>query len=461
MNLKTHLMIRIALIAVLCLVTASGYLLWTQERESRRKAEQVLDMVTRQLQAQLIKIAAGFDRPDRFPYLDPLAEAGLLAGFCIRYVDPQGQVTQSSCRGTDAQQSVPGWFAALYRTAFDPGREIIRDVRWRDRNYGQIRGSADAPSRTAQAWQDVRALLGLTTITVLAVCVLVYFAMARALRPAREILQGIERLERGELSTRLPSFELLELQTISTGFNRLAEGLQQTTLERAELTRRIVTLQQEERRHLARELHDEFGQCLAAINATASSLIQTAEQRCPELVDDGQRLARTSGHMTEMLRGMLQRLRPVGIDELGLVGSIRGLIAQWNSGRTQIDLEVQGDVDHLPDAVNEGVYRLVQECLTNVAKHARATRVRVKLERRKRHPRIAGGTEDSIDVLVEDNGVIDAEGLTLSPKFGLLGMRERVTALGGQLKLQARQSNGLAVHALLPVGAITRHTETA
>lgn len=456
MNLKTHLMTRIVLIAALCLVVATGYVLWAGERESQRYSNRTLDVVTRQLQAQLAKIAAGYDRADRFPYFDPLLESGLLAGFCIKYVGPEGEAKQSSCRGSAKAQWVPAWFAAMYRASFNPGQEIVRDLYWRDKAYGRISAVADAEGQIAEAWRNVSALLGLTAMTILALCLLVYFAMARALRPTREIVLGIERLERGELSARLPQFELIELQKMSAGFNRLAGSLEQTIGERAELMRKLVNLQEEERRFLARELHDEFGQCLAAVNAIASGLIQTAEQRCPELVGEGERLARTGAHMMEVLRSMLLRLRPAGIEELGLVDSIKGLVAQWKGGRAQIELEIKGNFDHLPEATTIAIYRLVQECLTNVSKHAGATKIRVKLERCEPQ---AGRSEGSIDVLVEDNGVADAAGLSLSPKLGLLGMRERVAALGGQLMLQARQSNGLTVRALLPVTSVTRVAE--
>jgi len=456
MNLKTYLMTRIVLIAGLCLVLTSAYVLWAGERESQRNSNKTLDLVARQLQAQLSKIAAGYDRLDRFPYLDTLLESGLLAGFCIKYVSPEGELKQSSCRGSDKAQRVPAWFAAAYRATFNPGQEIARDLSWRNETYGTISAVADTEGQIAEAWHNVRALLGLTAMTVLALCLLVYFAMARALRPTRQVLLGIERLERGDLSARLPHFELIELQKMSVGFNRLASSLEQTILERAELMRKLVNLQEEERRFLARELHDEFGQCLAAVNAIASGLIQTAEQRCPELVGEGERLARTGAHMMEVLRTILLRLRPVGIEELGLVDSIKGLVAQWKGGRARIDLEIEGNFDHLPEATTIAIYRLVQECLTNISKHAGATEVRVRLERCEPRP---GQSEGNIDVLVEDNGVTDAAGLSLSPKLGLLGMRERVTALGGQLMLQARQSNGLTVRASLPVTSVTHEAE--
>lgn len=208
-----------------------------------------------------------------------------------------------------------------------------------------------------------------------------------------------------------------------------------------------MSFQEEERRHLARELHDEFGQCLAAINASAASVGLTARQKCPELESEAERLNRITDHMMQMLRGMLQRLRPPDIDELGLVESLRSLVAEWNGRSARIDLDVQGDFERLPEAVTIGIFRIVQECLTNVAKHADATRVSVRLQRH-RNDRAVG----EVDVIVEDDGRSEAHTLAGTGGLGLLGMRERVTALGGQLTLRgADRSRGLVVHAQIPI----------
>ena len=113
------------------------------------------------------------------------------------------------------------------------------------------------------------------------------------------IKAGLERLATNDLSARLAEFDLAELSAIGLVFNSLAERLQTTLAERNALTRRLIAVQDDERRHLARELHDEFGQCLAAIGAVAAAAGQTAAKDCPALLPDCQSIARTSAHMME------------------------------------------------------------------------------------------------------------------------------------------------------------------
>ena len=139
-----------------------------------------------------------------------------------------------------------------------------------------------AEMEIAQAWDNLCSLLGLSAMTVLAVCLLVYLSISRALRPAKIIVQDW-RVWKKEHDYRLPSFELIEWQCIATAINQLAASQQQLLAEHQKLAVQMIDVQEEERRYLARELHDEFGQCLAAINAVAASIAQTAEQQCPSL----------------------------------------------------------------------------------------------------------------------------------------------------------------------------------
>ena len=196
---------------------------------------------------------------------------------------------------------------------------------------GQVHGSIvvtpSAEMGIASAWQAIRGLMGLSASTTLALCLLVYFTISRVLRPAQVIVTGLEKMEKGELSFRLPAFELDEWQRTGKAINQLAASLEQLLSERKKLALKLMNIQEEERRYLARELHDEFGQCLAAINAVAASISQTAENECPELVPEGKNISRIAHHMMESLRGLLMRLRPSDIDELGLTASLKGLVS--------------------------------------------------------------------------------------------------------------------------------------
>jgi signal transduction histidine kinase len=211
--------------------------------------------------------------------------------------------------------------------------------------------SIDRQSLIGQSWRETSRLVTVMAVVLSALCVLVYAALAQALRPTRVIRAGLERLAAGDLTARLPPFDLAELSAVGSVFNHLAGSLQTTLAERNALTRRLIAVQDEERQHLARELHDEFGQCLAAIGAVAASAGLTARQQCPALISECQSIARTAAHMMDALRGALLRLRPPDVDELGLAASLEGLVAGWNArcgGRTHFSIELSGEFDVLP-----------------------------------------------------------------------------------------------------------------
>jgi signal transduction histidine kinase len=286
-------------------------------------------------------------------------------------------------------------------------------------------------------------------ITLAALCILVYATLSRAFRSTRVIVRGLEKLAANDLSARLPAFDLAELSAIRTVFNTLAERLQETLAERNELTQRLIAVQDEERLHLARELHDEFGQCLAAISAVAASAGQTAQQDCPVLLPECQSIARTAAHMMQTLRGTLIRLRPPDVEELGLTASLESLVACWNSrsrGRTRFEIDIDGSFDTLPPPFGVNLYRIAQEAITNAAKHAEATRVGLRL---KTHGSTAVDG-DEIELIVDDDGTANESDLTTSSGMGLLGMRERVMALGGRLSFETLRPTGLALHAVIP-----------
>lgn len=455
MSLKLDLILRIIAIVVICLLSTVAYVLYQADQESRNYAQAAAKSIGKQLELQLLRIGAGFDQMGRFPDLDLWGQAGQGAGLCVRFIHPNGDVVRSICReGEISVQSSPAWFEGIYQWLFRPGQETIRQLAL----YGEPRGSiAVTPSagiQISRAWRDVRGMLGLAAVLVVALCVLIYVAVSRVLRPAQTIVAGLKRIEQGDLSARLPRTGDREWQRISEAINQLAISLDRTLVERNGLSLKLMNVQEQERRWLARELHDEFGQSLASINATAASISQTAEAECPKLVPEGQNLANVVGHMMEILRSMLLRLRPFELDELGLSESLNELVTGWNRRcrGTRFELDIGEGLDTLPEPVPVNLFRIVQECLTNASKHAEAARVSVRIERGTADTGVgADSASEYIHLSVEDDGIADEVSFAAKPGIGLLGMRERVAALGGRLTLQTGDPTGLVVQAWIPL----------
>jgi len=213
------------------------------------------------------------------------------------------------------------------------------------------------------------------------------------------------------------------------------------------LARDNVRIQEEERRNLARELHDELGQYLNAIKVDAVCTRDAAASDTAEVRRGAWSIVESVDHVHTTLRDVMRRLRPPGLDELGLVAALESCVDGWRrrAPGVSFDLHAPEATSDWGEAVNITIYRIVQEGLTNVAKHAQATRVEIHLDTR---ATIAGG--DSVVLRVSDNGVGMPETATTGG-LGLLGMRERLETLGGRLDASGASSTGFTLIATLPL----------
>jgi two-component system sensor histidine kinase UhpB len=445
MKLQFHLLFLITAAALICLLAASAYVLHRSDRHTRQITQATAESLGKQLELQLLRIDAGFGQPRQFPDFSLWKQTTSASGICIRFEPADKTAIHSLCSGAKLfQPSWPKGFEKLYRRIFDPGFEITRPITFNNRVYGSLAVASSVEMDMAQAWDNIRNLLGLSAITVLAVCTLVYLSISRALRPAGLIVAGLKTLEKGNLAYRLPAFELREWGQTAAAINQLAAGQQQLLEERRKLAIKLINIQEEERRYLARELHDEFGQCLAAINAVAASIAHTAEQQCPALVEEAERIARISTHMMETVRGLLTRLRPAELGEPSLAASLNSLVARWNAqsaGKTRYVLNMASACGALPEPQAITLFRIAQECLTNIAKHSAAKHVEVTLMI----------TEERVTLTVQDDGVADKLPFPEGPGIGLLGIRERAGALHGRMTLSIAQPHGLIVEVELPI----------
>ena len=314
--------------------------------------------------------------------------------------------------------------------------------------------AALAASRAAEPQVPGRRV-GLDLLVVVGVT-LGTFALSAALE-LREWLTEITRpLERYQIDELPLTFGALALSLAWFSWRRwrhseeelrLRIAAQQALAEReAEnrlLSQKYLMVQEEERRSLARELHDELGQCLNAIKVDAVAIRDSCRGQA-DIEASATAIVDLSGHVYEVVRDIMQRLRPAALDALGLRDAVAHLVGQWQRRNRTVDCRfvASEDLSGLGEVMNITVYRLVQECLTNVAKHAQAEHLTVSLER----------VGEEVHVAVIDDG----RGMDLQAKrtgLGLVGLRERVEALRGRLLLASEPGKGLEVRAWLPVQA--------
>lgn len=342
----------------------------------------------------------------------------------------------------------PAWFVRMLNNTMPQWQPKIKGLSYNSQPIAKLIITPDPSYEYAEIWKQITDLLVLLALFFICVNLMIAWAIAQALKPTSSILAALDNIEKGDLDVRLPSFKLPELARIGQKFNHMIETLQKSMQKNHSLTQQLMTLQEAERKSLARDLHDEFGQCLTAINTDASVILKHAKNKYPELQASASAISDLSRHLMDLVSGLLQKLRPGVLDELGLVVALRDLVdsTQMRFGNIAFTLSESLGNTPLAEAQSLVIYRLVQESLTNIARHASATQVEISVQIQSKLD------NKGVEVKVSDNG----KGFAPSnvEGFGLLGMRERVEGLGGDFKIETNANKGTTILAWIPLREI-------
>lgn len=350
-------------------------------------------------------------------------------------VDDYGSVTPGGNRQAvvEAPISVPAWFVWWVKPA---PFTAIRTIKTKHGAFEIV--IHDNPNdEIIEAWGEARGLLALIVLQSLLIWVLVHMMLGRALKSVPVILNGLERIEAGDYQQRLPDFSLPEFSRISAAFNHAASALEKTHQENRHLTRRSLTVQEEERRILSQELHDELGQSLTGIKVIATAMAKEN----PNSGEGINSILTICDHLFSVVRSMMRRLRPTVLDELGLEASLEDMLSNWRTQNphTAVTMQIDPVIESLGCPDNIHLFRIVQESLSNIARHAQATAVTINLKQ----------STQFMTLTITDNGHgYDPD--QISPGFGLLGIRERAESLGGQFHLQTHVGSGTSIRIEVP-----------
>jgi two-component system sensor histidine kinase UhpB len=215
------------------------------------------------------------------------------------------------------------------------------------------------------------------------------------------------------------------------------------------LANHMADIQEKERRHLARELHDELGQCLTAIKTDAVLIRNRTQESEPKAHASAQAIIDVASHIYDVVHNMITRLRPSPLDDLGLQPTLEGSIASWQQRQPDIEfkLSLSGDLSELNESINMTVFRVIQESITNAVRHADASLMTISVIRK-----TSEQGQDSIDLRIMDNGKgMEVTDFHSDVDFGLLGMRERAHSMGGEFELVSALGQGLTIHVILPL----------
>jgi two-component system sensor histidine kinase UhpB len=452
MKLRTRLNLVVAGLTA----TFVAVLIVAEIQSTRVSVREEIEAANRVASQLLGRLAAIYSREGGSDLvLEFLQQLGRVRANNIILTSPQGAVLYSSPPATyKAGRTAPEWFSKLLapnvaRHTFPlPGGT-------------QLVVQAEVSRAVIDAWDDLMRLLALSAVMLVVVNGLAFWLVSRTLAPFPVIATGLERLESGDLSFRLPPLPGHEAGAIGAAFNRMAQAVEDKVQaerkareaesrldERREMARLVEQRVEEERRLIAHELHDEFGQSVTAIRSLAQAIATQGGLRDPATGEAARLISEEAARLYDNMHGLIPRLTPLSLDSIGLAATLENLVRDWQRRYPTIALAVRQNITpDLGPSVTLAIYRLVQEGLINALRHAQPSRVDISVE--------AAAGADGIVVTVQDDGVGLPPDWSRPGHFGLRGLAERVEHLGGTFSVANCPNRGVRLMANIPL-AVSR-----
>ena len=374
----------------------------------------------------------------------------------IRYaflVDAQGQVIAHTFEGGFPLDLIPinsvksggHHNTALIQT--DEGLVWDTAVPILDGKVGTARiGLSDASMRAALSTLTAQLLLTIILVSTTGILVAVFLTWILT-RPILSLVNATQSVAKGDFTPRVTRWADDEIGDLAEAFNAMTEELARTDelrrereVLRRQLLEKVITTQEDERRRIARELHDSTSQNLTSLIVG----LRIMETNCAKCAAQSKAtdLRQVASKTLDEVHDLSMRLRPRALDDLGLAAALERLVSEWQARyKTPVDMIINLS-ERLPGDVETALYRIVQEALTNIARHAKAKSASILIEKR----------SDAVRVIVEDDGIgFGVNANQGEHHLGLLGMRERAELLNGALTIESVLEHGTSVFIEIPL----------
>lgn len=434
-TLRYQLNSRILFLACSVFFIGGAITLWQAQRAVQDEMQSSIHLAVQLITFNLSQTS---ERAEWLAQLNALKETRHLQ---IQLKEPSGNVlTVSQLSAKQTQINPPKWFINLV------GSSPIQIERTLITNDGQqlvVLISANPINEISEVWQESSVFFGLLFLLITLIFGLIQLVFNRVLKAISIIVQGLERIELGDYQHSLPHFPSDELNRITKATNQLITKLKLSEQENYALTQHNLEIQEQERQHLAQELHDELGQSLTAIKVMTVTISRAEKSKNPVITQGTDSIIQICDHLMTVVRSMMQQLHPVCLTELGLKAALEDLISHWQQRHLQLKISFECDkrCEFLPETISIHIFRMVQECLTNTVRHANATHVLINLTL---------DEKDFLTLEISDNGQ-GCEMQNIKKGFGLLSMRERVRSLNGEFSIETASQNGMKINVKIPL----------
>ncbi len=350
---------------------------------------------------------------------------------------PAGNTLKISPKKTHSNvvELPPQWFIKLVSGHYTT--QQLKIITEKGLQY-QLIIKAEPLDEITETWQESIHFFSILSLLILGIFLAINLAFNKALKSISVIINGLKDIEKGVFHHKLPAFESKEYDSIGSAINHLAQKLEKTQQENRTLTQHSLNIQEQERQHLSQELHDELGQSLTAIKVMAITANHSNVDRTKIMAE----ITQICNHLISVVRNMMHQLHPLILDDLGLKEALQDMIRQWaerNPGIT-VNITCNDNISYLQNSKAIHIFRIVQECLTNINRHAKAHQVKIEVKMTK---------QKNLFLKVADDGKgCDIHSNTTG--FGLRSMKERVLTMNGTFLIESEPGKGMVLTIEVP-----------
>jgi len=345
----------------------------------------------------------------------------------IQFFDNDDKLIDSSQPNIDENNRTPKWIEKIMTALLSNIPSEVIQIDSRGKSLGYILIKPDPAYEINEIWQQVKSGLIVILIFFIFINLVIYIVFFHTLQPINELLDGFKKLENENYKVRINKTNISELNNIGQKFNNTVRKIKETNTRVHKLSQDLINIQEQEKRQLARNLHDELGQSLTAIQAEAASIKNSQKNKTNLIAVEN--IISLSKSMMFSTRELIKKLSLGILDEVGIKIAMDDLVMSWSKRNPNIKMKYDFDqaaLQKLSKETHQHLYRIVQEALTNISKHADPLNVSILIKS------ILSG---KVKIEIINDGIVKKA--NSSKGMGLSGIRERVAQMKGQIQISS------------------------
>ena len=349
----------------------------------------------------------------------------------IKFFNTNDQLIEQTSSGLSILTSPPNWFISILEkfSTILPGQKI--NIKLKDKEIGYISINPEPMYEYSEIWQQLKSSFWIILLLFGLVNIMILIVFYHTLKPINSIIKGFKKLEAENYKAKIGKINILEFDIIGQNFNRMVRKVKEDNIKIHKLSQDLINIQEQEKKELARNLHDELGQSLTAIQAEAASIKKNKNE--VSRIQALNSIINISKNMMLSTRVLIKKLSLGILDEMGIEIAITDLVDNWSkrypskSSHYFYDKNLNGLI---PPSFDGRIYRIVQEALTNITKHSNPKNITISFQLKK-------NKKEFVINIVNDGIKIKR---TKVDGVGLLGMTERVNQMKGLIKFKQKEN---------------------